>query len=444
MKIYSVKNLVLSSAILAASVLGINHCNQSQKQEEQRQKTEELRMDAYEKSNGMRFYVTEGISLGDIMRSRSIDNNDSVQKQSVQAFDTDNNKILDKKEAKIFNATNVFQNPENYEELVFRTKLKDGQYSDCVINKNNLKDFKYRIDAERALYWLNDSVMKNSNTKSITSTKTPKIVTKGTLTKINNKSCYTDLGVETFGKYTSNYISYWYEGVPREAKEYNYQDSTQIHSMFYYETDGNGKIKNKRMVKRYYDKEFSPDFLGEDELGQCSKYEKWEKNSLVKYVARDAERDSLLEACEYKNHELIANRFGDGIDASVAEYYQDGRLKYESYKTEVKGFGECVVRRHYYENGNMQKEILTTPEYNKNHIYGSQEEWPEPRESYEIPFRIREFYPNGTIKKEMESRCIDNHTYERDLYLVTTKKYDSSGKKVFEEKMDFGGYYRGG
>ena len=452
MKLTGIRNITLGITLLAASVVGVHHCTQSRKQEEQRMRTEQLREKACISSERNRFYVTEGITLENIEKSRSIPQEDSLRREIANVFDTDNNKIFDKNEAKIFNATEVFKNPEKWDEIIFRTKMSDGKYSDSVTPKNELKNFKYEIDSKRVIDWLNYGKMKNSYTKCITNTKAPKIVTKGASTERNNKSFYTETGIETFEKNTSKYKQYWSDGLQKCESEYNYKDSTQVYSHFDYDFDKNGKLINKIMVKKYYEKRNVPikdivpfDCEGED---SCYRFERWENGAIVRAYLKDAAIDSLINEFIYKDNKLLRERHGQGFDANVIEYYPDEKIKYESYKTNIDGFGECIIRKFFGENGVLTKEVITTPEYykvyNTEHIYNSDDFVNEPLEANETPFIIREYHPNGNLKKEVISECIDDHTYENDLYLVTTTEYNSEGKKISERKTDYGGYYRGG
>ena len=129
---------LLNTKVLAASLLFVGGLVAGY---QGRSKMQDIQQEQIERETD-RMYVSPNIQVDDVMDSRM---GDAWKAYAAPFFDTNNDKVFDKNEAKIFNATRVAENEDNKDELIFTTKMQDRTESVTVVNKKDVLNNKYNM-----------------------------------------------------------------------------------------------------------------------------------------------------------------------------------------------------------------------------------------------------------------------------------------------------------
>lgn len=388
----NLKTVLIGGTLLAASAFGLYQCNKHKNAEIAAQQ-EQMKTEAFQNADEHSFYVTTGVTLDDIKKSTYI--GDTLRQNNIQIFDTNNNGVFERSEANVFNSTRIIENPNNKDELIIHTAVKDGTTKETIISRKDANSYKYKIDESLVANWRNLPVVKLlKNLNNIVNPKIPTIA--NIYCREENSGKYSFADTETFegsgNERAHKTTRYSAEGKPYELIEHKNSDGTTIHTIV---NDDIHKIKN---------------FIRNDSLYRTEVYE---GNILSVYEKNGP--DSI-----YTDGHLIKTIKDISRDkGTINEYYPNGKIKSETTGLML-SYGEIddgySNRKYYDEKGNLIKEVYGNPEY-----------------EYATSGYLVEYYPNKKVKRKItfeKSKMGNNYCTKVDI------KYNEDGKQISCKKED--------
>ena len=384
------RTALIGGTLLAASAFGLYQC-EKKKSAEDAARIEQMNADAFKKADEYSFYVTTGVTVDDIKKSTNI--GDTLRQNLVQMFDVNNNGVFERSEANVFNSTRIIENPNNEDELILHTALKDGTTKESTVLRKDADSFKYKLDESLVANWRKLPVVKLlKNIDNIINPNIPTIA--NVYFRDNNSGKYAFAETETFEGNGNDRIykstKYYGDGYPYTSTEYRSSDATTITTHVYSEETVKEFFKND---ERYRTETYINNKLRLiEENGVCTDY----ADGRLFKTTKDLGNDKVL----------------------VTEYYPNGRKKSEE-KGYKDGDGKVVINdicemKYYDEDGHLIKEIYGDP-------------------YYDGAGKLIEYYPNGKVKKTSTSAWDPNNEY---ISIRTIKTYDEKGNQTSCETQE--------
>lgn len=387
----NMRTALIGGTLLAASAFGLYQCNKNKNAEIAAQQ-EQMKTEAFQTADEYSFYVTTGVTVDDIKKSNHI--GDTLRQRNIQIFDTNNNGIIERSEANVFNSTRIIENPANNDELILHTAMKDGTTKETIILRKDSNSYKYKMDESLVANWRNLPVVKLL--KNLNNIVNPKIPTIANIYCREDKSGkYSFADTETFegsgNDKVYKYTEYNADAVLRNSTEYRNSDGTTINTTVY-----NDYKKEKKFYRN--------DSCYRSELYANNRLDIYENGTDSVYV--DGQLIKTIKEIDKNNY-------------TISEYYPNGKIK-----SEITGFmdkngniNEYYSDRKYYdEQGHLIKEVSGNPE-----------------EQYATKGNLTEYYTNGKVKHKItfeKSKMGSNYRTKVDI------KYDENGKQISCKKED--------